>query len=400
MPDNRFEVQQKQRRRLFKSLVLNGLGICLAIFLLVPPGLIFRWTQADLSFLLLPLIGYFLLRLGSDCCLIYITSRAGYSAVFLLRGAAAAFLIFWIFKNAILFTRLSAFAGSLKIFSGLSEIAVFAVLFIFGSTLARICGLYKSHTAEKYVGPLGISLGQFIMGYSLWQSGISFSVYWRPFADIGLVLMAGLTAVSLSTLGLLGEKSRNALTADLCAWLRSSPVGKFFLGAALAAYIIFLRPLIFEHLPYAFLFEWVLLCMVAWWVYSKIVDLLGNRYTAVTLDTDWHKHIQQVDDLIDEDFEKIGLLQRDFVELGNRRGLLNYLRQVLRNNKLTDDQNNNVLRNLIEYSDNKIPWYNFWIWRKRKMNQNIENRKTALQCTINNLSELAHPVYKKKRRTI
>ena len=92
MPDNRFEVQQKQRRRLFKSLVLNGLGICLAVFLLVPPGLIFRWTQADLSFLLLPVIGYFLLRLASACCLIYVTSRAGYSAVFFLKGAAAAFL--------------------------------------------------------------------------------------------------------------------------------------------------------------------------------------------------------------------------------------------------------------------------------------------------------------------
>jgi hypothetical protein len=72
----------------------------------------------------------------------------------------------------------------------------------------------------------------------------------------------------------------------------------------------------------------------------------------------------------------------------------------LLNNNLTDVQINDCLKDLIEYSDKKIRWYTIWIWRKHKVQKNLENRKTALQNTILNLSTIAHPVYTKNRSNI
>ncbi len=400
MVDNNLAIHRKQRNRLIKSLVINLAAIGLVVYLLIPAGPIFSTGKTDLSFLLLPLVGYFVLRLASAFCLIYIASRAGYAAVCILRGAATAFLLFWLFDKAILLTRISMLAGLQKFLSGLTEIDGFAVLFVFGATLARVCGLYKMQTNEKYLGPLGISLGQFIMGFSLWRAVGYYSLYWKPLEGMGLILMIGMSALALSTLGLLGDKSGYPLMADFCTWLRSSPVGKFILGAALAAYLIFLRPILFKYVPYGFLIEWILLCLITWQIYRDIHNILRTRHTAVAVEQDWQKHVQQIDDLIDEDFDKIGLLQRDFVELGSRRALLNYLKQVLRNNNLTDDQINECLMNLIEYSDKKIPWYIIWIWRKRKIKLNLENRKRALQDTIHNLAEIAHPAYAKYRSNI
>jgi hypothetical protein len=400
MANNILTVRWKQRNRLIRSLVINLAAIGLAVYLLMPAGPIFSSTRVDLSFLLLPITGYFVLRLASAFCLIYINSRAGYTAVCILRGTATAFFLFWLFDKAILLTRISILSGLQKFLSGLSEIDVYAVLFVFGATLARVCGLYKMQTREKYLGPLGISLGQLIMGFSLWRAVGYYGLYWKPSEGIGLVLMIGMSALALSTLGLLGDKTRYSLIADLCAWLRASPAGKFLGGAALAAYLIFLRPRLFKYVPYAFLIEWTLLCLIIWQIYRDIHNILRARHTAVPIETDWQKHVQQIDDLIDEDFSKIGLLQRDFVELGNRRDLLNYLKQVLLNNKLTDDQINEDLRDLIEYSDKKIRWYVIWIWRKRRVQNNLQNRKQALQNTIRNLTAIAHPVYTKNRSNI
>ena len=357
MSDNRRAIRRTQRNRFIRSLVINLVVIALVVYLFIPAGPINSSGHVDLSFLLLPIVGYCLLRLASAFCLIYIPSRPGYAAVCILRGAATAFLLFWLFDKAILLTRISVFSGLQKFLAGLMDIDVFAVLFVLGATLARVCGLYKSQTLERYIGPLGISLGQFIMGFSLWQTVGYFSIYWEPFEGIGLILMIGMSAVALSTLGLLGDKSEHTWIVDFSLWLKPLPATKFFLGAALAAYLLFIRPFLFKYVSSAFLIEWILLCLVAWRIYNVVKNILHTRHTVLPIEQNWQKHVQQIDDLIDDDFNKIGLLQRDFVELGTRRELLNYLKQVLVNNKLSNDQINVALGNLIEYSDKKIPWY-------------------------------------------
>jgi hypothetical protein len=181
------------------------------------------------------------------------------------------------------------------------------------------------------------------------------------------------------------------VVADLCTWLRSSPLEKFLIGTALAGYIVFFRAFLFKYISFAFWIEWMMLCLIAWLVYRNIQNILRSRHTNIMVEHEWQKHIQHIDDLIDEDFIKIALLQRDFVETGARRDLLNYLKQVLYNNNLADDQINEALIRLIEYSDKKIPWYLFWIWRKRKVQENLENRKIALNTTIDKLAAWSHP---------
>jgi hypothetical protein len=62
MVDNSPAIQRKQRNRLLKSLIINLAAIGLAVYLLIPAGLIYSVGMIDLSFLVLPLVGYFVLR--------------------------------------------------------------------------------------------------------------------------------------------------------------------------------------------------------------------------------------------------------------------------------------------------------------------------------------------------
>ncbi len=231
-------------------------------------------------------------------------------------------------------------------------------------------------------------------GIDYYLFGIA-AVSWPPAHKLGIILLAAILAVVVSYLGFYSRKVDNPVIADALAWLKAAPAGKFFIGGLIAAYIIFIRPAIVSISPYAYLIEWVIVCIVGWRIFTGIKNSLQKRYSRPFKESPWKKHIQKVDDLVDEEFDKLVILQQDFIEGGPRRNLLAYLKQALITNGFKEDEIGQSLRPLIEHSERRIPWYAIWFWRRRYRKLNQSRRRQALDDTVKNLGILSHPAHRK-----
>jgi hypothetical protein len=220
-------------------------------------------------------------------------------------------------------------------------------------------------------------------------------ISWPPAGKLGIVLLAAISAVAVSNFGFFSGKVDNPVIDDALGWLKAEPVSKFFLGGVIAAYIIFIRPAIGSISPYAYLIEWVIVCFAGWRIVASINNSLQTRYSRPYKESPWRKHIQKVDNLVDEEFDKLAILQQDFVEGGPRRNLLNYMKQIMVSNGFEEDEINRSLQPLIEHSEGKIPWYAIWFWRRHFLELNQNRRRQALDYTVNNLEMLSHPAQRK-----
>jgi hypothetical protein len=221
-----------------------------------------------------------------------------------------------------------------------------------------------------------------LIGYSLWRAFNLFSNSWSAAAGMGTVLFVAMLSVAFSHLGAYGEKAGNLFLADISRWIKSGPIGKVFLGGTLAAYVIFIRPAIFSFSTSAYLIEWLIFCFVAWLIFEATKGGLEKQYVVPLKESQWLKHVQKVDDLRDEDFNKIVVLQEDFVEGGTRRDLLLYLKQVLVDNGKNEAEIGESLHLIIEHSDRQVPWYVFGWWKRRILRQNRLTRRKSLDNTI------------------
>jgi len=213
--------------------------------------------------------------------------------------------------------------------------------------------------------------------------------------QVGLILFVGMLAVSLSNIGVYGERLKNPFIADTSRWLRQSPHVKFILGALIAAYIIFIRPAIVGVFRYAPLIEWVLVCIVAWRLFKGIKSGLKTHCAVILQEADWRKHVQQITDRQGLDFIHLGGIQHGFVTLGNRDALLTYLVLLLNDNRLPVAEISRILHPLINHQDAKMPWFAFGWEQRRILRQNEKRRQRILDDIMENLEDIAYPAYQK-----
>jgi len=320
-----------------------------------------------------------------------IRSFTGKLAANLLNGAAFSFFSYFLFSQALLFTRLPGMVTAQTFYNNVSHLAIPAVLFFAGLTIFNIAKLLTNSARERLISPATAAGGQVIIGCGLWQSLAAFSPSWSPANNIGLIFFAALLASAISNLGSYGENSSNPVLADASKWLKDGPAGKFFLGGMVAAYLIFIRPAIFSVFPYSYLIEWLIFCFLSWRIFSGVRGSLQKRYSIPLKDSTWQKHIQKVNNLMDEDFTKLVILQKDYVDTGFRRDLLEYLKQILLKNGMPDDEISRTLSLIIEQNDLKAPWYLFGLLKRRISRQNRQNRIKSLDNTILRLSAISHP---------
>ena len=365
------------------------------IFLLSPGGPVSSGLGVNLGFLVAAFVGYYAFRLISRLCNIFLSSHYGPATSCVFNGLAFSFFLHQLLGKAMLFTRIPALEELGWFFTTLSGAAGYVILFITGCVLSRLAGLLSELSWGRQVYPAGAALGQFIVGLSIWQFLAAFSDYWDPINRIGLILFTGMLAVSLSNIGVYGERLKNPFISDASRWLRQSPHVKFILGAFIAAYIIFIRPAIVDFFRYAPLIEWGLVCIAAWRLFKGIKTGL-NTHCAVTLqEADWRKHVQQITDRQGTDFTHLGDIQHGFVNQADRDALLIYLTLLLNENRLPLDEISRILHPLINQQDAKMPWFAFGWEQRRVLMRNEKERRRILDEIMENLKDIANPVYQK-----
>jgi hypothetical protein len=378
-----------------RSLLFTVIACVVVIFLLSSSGPVSGGLGLNLGFLIAAFVGYYIFRLFSRLSRIFLPSYYGLAAAYIFNGLAFSFFFYHLLGKAMLFTRIPTLEGLGWLFSTLSSATGYVILFISGCALSKLAGLFSELPWERQVYPLGNALGQFLIGLSMWQFLAAFSGSWAPMNRVGLVLFAGMLAVSLSNIGVYGERLKNPFIADASRWLRQSQEMKFILGALIAAYIIFIRPAIVGVFRYAPLIEWVLVCIAAWRLFKGIKSGLKTHCAVILQEADWRKHVQQIADRQGVDFIHLGDIQQHFVSQGDRDSLLIYLTLLLNDNGLPVAEIDRILHPLINHKDTKMPWFAFGWEQQRILKQNQKERQRILDEVMENLKVIAYPAYQR-----
>ena len=401
MEESSQESYQPSVGQAIRPLLFTAVACGVVIYLLSATGPVSSKLGLDLSFLMVALLGYYIFRLFSRLSNTflpsYLPSYFGQAAAYVFNGIAFSFFCYHVLGKAMLFTRIPALEGFEWLFSTLSNTTGYVILFFIGYTLSKLAGLFTELPWGRQVYPPANALGQFLVGYSLWQVLAAFSGFWAPMNKLGLVLLAGMLAMAISNVGTYGEKLKNPFIADASRWLRQSQRGKFILGALIATYILFVRPAIVGIFPHAPLIEWAVVCFAAWRLFAGIRSGLQTRYSILLQEADWQKHVQQIANRQGLDFIHLGNIQQRFVREGDRDALLIYLTLLLNDNGLHIDELNRILHPLINHHDTGLPWFAFGWEQRRILGQNQENRQRILDGIIENLKTIVYPAYQQMK---
>jgi hypothetical protein len=376
-----------------RPLVWAVIGCVVVVMLFSPAGIIYK--HADLSFMVAPFICYFVFRFFSKISLAYLpgykTQQLAELISTICTGLAFALFLFFFLHNVQQLTNISLFNHIKGFLASLSGTAAWTVLFIAGVTFTRIAEIYRKDGEEKFLHPVFNALGQFFIGIGAWQFLAAFSGPKDVFSKIGLVVFSGMLVLAVSNIGHYGKNSKNPFIADASHWLTHSWTVKFLIGAFIATYILFIRPLYANAFKYAPIVEWLIVCFIGWRLFSGIKNGIRSRSAVDVHEVDWQKHIQFINNLQGADFPHLREIQESFTEYGSRDALLIYLTLLLHNNKIAPEEITRVLHPLINHHDLKMPWFAFGWEQRHVMKQNENKRRLVLGEIMTNLKYILDP---------
>jgi hypothetical protein len=374
-----------QRQYLIKSLLFCVIACGIVAALFSPPGLINRYAGIDLSFVLLPFLGYFLIRFVSKQIGVLVFPASGELFSVVLDGIALSFGAYFFFRGAPLLARIPFLSGSKAFLDDLSHIPFYLIVLIAGNCLLTLSGPLQLFV-RRNISPVCAAAGWLLIGLGSWLGLNVLAASWPPLSGAGLVLLVSSLAMAVSKIGRYGAGASNSLLSEFAQWLSARPSEKFLGTALIAVYFVFVRAYLFRHFAMAYLMEWLLFCFVSWRIFTVIKNNLEKSYIVPLNDSGWQMHVQIVDDMMDENFNKLVLMQEDFVSGGSRRELMLQLRQALVQNGFGEDEIAGMLQPIIEYSDRKIPWYARGFIRRRFINQNLAQRRKTLENIMQNIA--------------
>ena len=177
------------------------------------------------------------------------------------------------------------------------------------------------------------AVSYFAVGSLAWIVASGLSTFGHGFAFGGAIAAAGMFSLALTQLARYATTSSNPALADVAGWLVTSQVRGFVLGAAVAFYVLLLRPVVYEVLWLAALYEYIALMVLVLVILMNVVNML--RLVAKTPEaaepawTDWSHHRQVLESKADPRSELAGALRQRFVDNGDWKPLLAYLLGLL-----------------------------------------------------------------------
>jgi len=358
------------------SVVLSGL----TAYLLSPAGPVNTYLSLDLTYLVGPIIGFLVLRLGHRVSTIVMPGLAGKLLSYSLGGASFAVLLYAFLNWA------SHISGIEETpFSHINELGGYAILLVAGITIRGLANLLQAQVKLDWISPAVDALAFMLIGLSILFIARPFTETWEYATSVGTAFLVGFLLSSIASLADYGRKSTNRFVADICRWATESHFLMFIIGVLLYSYLALIRPLIADSFSYTPLVEWGIVCLVAWRVYRGIRNTIRERHSATLQLSTWEKHSQEVQEIVDTELAYLSTIQKDFVEKGQRSSLITNLVVMLYENGWDINRIGNTLTRLINHEDQKVPWYAF-IWDENHIkHRNEEERKKVLSEIIDNV---------------
>jgi len=384
-----------KNRAPWNKIVLLILGaaaaIGLAVFVLGPSGPLVGLSGLDLNFVLIPLLLLIIISFSALLVRLLVVSTYVALGSIILNYAAVSLCSYLLFDRLILFSRLPSLAEHTEVLNALSSISVWLALFWLGCCLIHCSRFLRSAGGFKRYLTTLLSLAGFVVcGVTIWQTAglLGPLVQWLPGA--GQVLGVALMAVGISRLAGLALENSASIINEALVWLANSGAAVFWITLAAAAYYVYLRPLLYRISQYAYLIEWILFCIVGLIVLSALRNRLKSLHSLPLVELLWSKHRQTINLIADDDYNKMVVLQLDFIDSGSHRDLLVYLHRLLAANGVTEEEIGSYLQPLIEYSDIKKNRLYLSLFKKRITRDNRARRNYALEQTLNNIRGLVY----------
>ena len=222
--------------------------------------------------------------------------------------------------------------------------------------LPRVLG---GHTFLRYQ-PMLSSVSYFALGCLTWLTASGLSTFGHGFTFGGAIAATGMFSLALTRLARYATDSSNLAVADIAGWLSASQVRGFILGASVAFYVLLLRPVVYEMLWFAALYEYIALLVLLLPVLLNVVNRLRLVANAPENTqpawTDWSHHRQVLESKADPRSELTDALRQRFVDHGDWKQLLAYLLGLLYRSETSLDTMLAVCRSLRHAAVKTPPW--------------------------------------------
>jgi hypothetical protein len=199
-----------------------------------------------------------------------------------------------------------------------------------------------------------------VAGCLVWLIASDLSGFGHGFPLVGAIAAAGMCSLALGRLASYAAPSPNPTVADMAGWLMASRLRAFTLGAAAACYVLLLRPVVYEAVSLAALYEYLALLALLLAALMSVVNRLravaaANR-TAEPGWTGWQHHRQTVDERADPRAALTGALRRRYLDRGDWRPLWVYLVALLYRSETSRDVMAAVCRALRRGAATPLAW--------------------------------------------
>ena len=180
--------------------------------------------------------------------------------------------------------------------------------------------------------PVILAVSYASVGCLAWIAASGLSTLGHGFALGGAIFATGMFSLALAQSAQYATASSNPALADIARWLVASPVRNIAFGAAIAFYVLLLRPVVYEVLWFAALYEYIALLVLLLVVLMNVMNRLrsvANSPSAEPVWTDWSHHRQVIESKPDPRSELTEGLRQRFVDHGDWKPLLAYLLELL-----------------------------------------------------------------------
>ena len=187
-------------------------------------------------------------------------------------------------------------------------------------------------------------------GLLAWIAGSTLSPLGHGFVLAGAALASGMLVLALTQVLGYARDSRSAVLGPVARWLIASKVRGVVLGGAVAAYGLLLRPVLYETLWFAALYEYIALLAMLVIVLMFVMELLrqdaGAPDPQETEWSEWSHHQQTLESKADPRSDLTAAMRQRFVDLGDWKPVWSYLMVLLYRNGASQEWMRAVCRTL------------------------------------------------------
>ena len=257
-----------------------------------------------------------------------------------------------------------------------------AMFFLMRAMRGRIAARYQAMlSAASYV----------VVGCLTWLIASGLSEFGHGFPFAGAMAAAGMFSLALGRLASGAASSANPTVADVAGWLAASRVRAFTLGAAATFYVLLLRPVVYQLVDLAALYEYIaflaLLLAGLMSVVNRLRVVARPPTPAQPGWADWRHHLQAVENRADPRAALTDAMRRRYLDLGDWRPLWVYLVALLYRSGTSLDAMAAVCRSLRRGGVTPLAWT--LLGRGRRVSTRTAALEDALDAARRALAEPA-----------